>query len=198
MDELESTVQKYVTNFCNILPIHVEKWRKLLEEASMPNKALCNYAEQLRHVEKADIEYIENFTELQGKLKFKIFMEMEDEMKCLRNVIDRLNQANQVLKNKLSILEKSSNDLNWESDSSLLTGTALQPPLTKVLQEGLTFWRFFSNAMNSINENFKNVNVRDEKAMTTLEKCFQLDLEHEQLLSFLALTQYVNNNKAVI
>lgn len=52
MEELEATVQKNVVNFCRILPSYVEKWKRLLEEAQKLTRALLNYAEQLRHVER--------------------------------------------------------------------------------------------------------------------------------------------------
>lgn len=52
MDSLEQTVQNHLKSFTKILPSHVETWKKLLGEAETPARALSNYAEQLRHVER--------------------------------------------------------------------------------------------------------------------------------------------------
>lgn len=52
MDSLEQSVQNHLKKFTKILPSHVETWKKLLGEAQTPARALMNYAEQLRHVER--------------------------------------------------------------------------------------------------------------------------------------------------
>ncbi|CAH1119402.1 unnamed protein product [Phaedon cochleariae] len=198
VENVELTVQKHVVNFCKLLPIHVDKWRKLLEEADKPAQALTNYAEQLRHVEKANIEYLDKFRDLQEKIRFKVFIEMEEEISTLKKIIDHLNQTNQDLKNKLSILERSTIDLCWEANTPLLTGTAFQPPLTRILQDGLTFFQYFANALTKIKDNFKNMDVRDEKNMAKLEKSFKMEYVSKSVTSFLAIVQYVGNDKAVI
>ncbi|KAG5899382.1 hypothetical protein JTB14_036870 [Gonioctena quinquepunctata] len=146
----------------------------------------------------ANIEYIDGFIDIQENLRFKLFTEIEDEIKLLRSVIDLLGNANEVLKNKLTVLERSTIDLNWDSNTPLLKGTALQPPLSRILQEGLTFWLYFSKTTKSLKENFKKIDVRNEKAMKDFEKSFELDLENECVSRLLSLTQYVINPKAVI
>lgn len=52
MEDLEGIVQNNVSNFCKILPSFVETWKRLVDDAIKPTRALSNYAEQLRHVER--------------------------------------------------------------------------------------------------------------------------------------------------
>lgn len=52
MEDLEVATQKYVANFCKILPSHLEAWKSLQENASKPLHSLVNFSEQLNHIEK--------------------------------------------------------------------------------------------------------------------------------------------------
>nr|CAH7755520.1 unnamed protein product [Callosobruchus chinensis] len=193
MEQIERNIQKNIVNFCKMLPGHVEKWRVLLADALKPAKALGNYSEQLRHVEGASITYLENFTEIQETLKYRLYTEIDEELKLLKNIIDQLNQSAQDLKNKLSLLERSTLDLNWESDTELIMGSPIQPPLSHILDQGFEFCLHFSRAVKQMNEQLKAINVRDEVCMKTLEESFNIELDEAWMRNFLAIVQYVNN-----
>ncbi|XP_057658136.1 uncharacterized protein LOC130895043 [Diorhabda carinulata] len=198
-DTINTVVQKNVLNFCTILLSHCNKWNFLLTEAIKPVQALVNFSEQLRHVEKANIKYIDDFEDLQQKLLYKITSEIEDEIQLIKDILSRLSAANQLVKNRLSILEKSTIDLDWEEITDLIKGNAFQPPLYRILQDGYEFMMFFTNALKSMNESFKILNVRNEKIMNDFENKFKLDLESNLVVNnFLAIVQYVGNEKSVI
>ncbi|XP_028139097.1 uncharacterized protein LOC114333426 [Diabrotica virgifera virgifera] len=192
------TLQKNLLNFCKLLPSHVDKWRNLLNEAEKPVQALVNFSEQLRHVEKANISYLEDFKVLQDKLMYKIFSEIEDEIASIRGIIDRLHTANQEVKNKLSILEKSTVDLDWDEETPLIRGTAFQPPLSRILQEGYNYVLFFTSALKSFNDNMKVLNIRNEHFMKIFENKFKIDLESKVVINYLAIVQYIGNEKAAV
>ncbi|XP_072385260.1 uncharacterized protein [Diabrotica undecimpunctata] len=192
------TLQKNLVNFCKVLPSHVDKWRNLLNEAKKPVQALVNFSEQLRHVEKANISYIKDFKVLQDKLMYKIFSEIEDEITLIRGIIDHLHAANQEVKNKLSILEKSTIDLDWDLDTPLIRGTAFQPPLSRILQEGYNYILFFTSALKSVSDHIKVLNVRNEQFMKNFENKFNIDLESKVVINYLAIVQYIGNEKAAV
>ncbi|XP_018575002.1 uncharacterized protein LOC108913843 [Anoplophora glabripennis] len=198
MNQLECIVQKHVEMFCKIMPRHVEKWKILLQHATKPAEALSNYAEQLRHVQKAAVTHIEEFAEIQKNIEYKIVKGIDYEIRILKEIVDQLNSLNHEMRNKLSLLERSTIDLNWDNDSQLLVGTALQPPLWKILHEGLCFWSYFADAMKCINNQMKYINVKDVKSMEAFENCFNLNLDNSVITNLLSKTQYVNNEKLLV
>ncbi|XP_056641258.1 uncharacterized protein LOC130448085 isoform X2 [Diorhabda sublineata] len=86
-DTINTVVQKNVLNFCTILSSHCNNWNSLLTEAIKPVQALVNFSEQLRHVEKANIKYIDDFEDLQQKLLYKITSEIEDEIQLIKDIL---------------------------------------------------------------------------------------------------------------
>ncbi|CAG9853895.1 unnamed protein product [Phyllotreta striolata] len=187
----EDQTGEYISNFCKILEKHTSKWSSLLKESAKPLRALINYCEQLRHVEQANIKYIDNFEELKEKLLFKISEGIEEEIILIKNIINQLNLSNQEIKNKLHILEKSTINLDWEEKSDLLKGTAFQPPLTRILQEGLDFVNYFSDNYKLINEHFKKLDPRNEESIKRFESALQVELKNKIVIDFLALVQYI-------
>lgn len=72
MEDVEKDLQKKVVSLCSILPVHIELWKRVLQEVQNPVKALTNFAEQLRFVEMADMKYMNNFSNVQKELQVKI------------------------------------------------------------------------------------------------------------------------------
>lgn len=110
-----------------------------------------------------------------------------------------MGEANQVLQNKLTNLERSSELIDWneEEDNLLVRGSATQPPLSRILRDGLEFLLYFSKTHHNINNSFKTINVRSEKCMDNFGKSFQIDLNNERILGLITLTQYVNNANSI-
>jgi len=198
MGEIEDQVQKNLVGFCAYLEEHVEKWKSILQESQKTIEALCNQAEQLRHVEQVNLKDMEGFEETQKALQFSILSGIEEEISAVKEFIEKLSKANQNLKNKLTTLEKSSLSLNWEEDSPVVKGSATQPPLSRVLMDGLEFWTYFSKAFQNISEKFKCMDLRCEKSMSAFEKAFTVDLDVKCVTDLIALTQYVNNVNAIV
>lgn len=94
-------------------------------------------------------------------------------------------------------MERSTIDLNWERDSLVIKGDALQPPLDRILQEGFDFWMIFSDAFRNINDSFRSFNVRKPSSMMKFNESFKLDFECFEIRGLLAVTQYVGNEKAI-
>lgn len=102
------------------------------------------------------------------------------------------------MRNKLSTLERATHDLDWEQSTELLRGTAIQPPLSVILQDGLEYYSFFASSLKRLSEQFKNLNVRDEQSMCDLEKSFSVDLDAKCVRYFIALTQYIGNENLLV
>ncbi|CAG9762943.1 unnamed protein product [Ceutorhynchus assimilis] len=197
---MEEDIQKKLVSLCNLLPVHVDLWKTILQSLQSPVKALGNFAEQLQFVEKATNTYMDDFEELQRQLGTKILENIEEELQAIKTLMETLDKSNHNLKNKLAILEKSTIDLDWDNDSFITKGTPIQPPLRQILQMAYEFWLYFSRASKTINSELKNINFRDEKSMEQLQNAFSLSLEvhnNREVYGILALTQYVVNEKAV-
>ncbi|CAH0546927.1 unnamed protein product [Brassicogethes aeneus] len=197
MCDIEVQIQKLVVHFCKMLPNHVNKWESVIKDANGPLKALVNFSDQLRHIEMANIKDIDDFCNIQNKLQYQILSSIEEEFSFLKPKIEALNTANHELKNKLSELERSTIPLDFDIGSPLIHGTAIQPSLSRVLKNGLQFWTFFSNAVKKINESFKSFDVRNETSVQELENSFKINIRDERLTYLLALTQYVDNERAI-
>lgn len=72
MEDVEKDLQKKVVSLCSILPVHIELWKRVLQEVQNPVKALTNFTEQLRCVEMADMKCMDNFSNVQKELQIKI------------------------------------------------------------------------------------------------------------------------------
>lgn len=115
---------------------------------------------------------------------------------------EKINKTNHDLKNKLALLEQATIDLDWDSESPTVKGSALQPPLNKLLALAYDFWIFFLESSRNMTLKLKTLNVRDEKSMNECQKAFTLNLDsidkNEVVYRLLALTQYVINEKSVL
>lgn len=55
----------------------------------------------------------------------------------------------------------------------------------------------FSDALRNINDSFRSLNVRKPEIMMKFNDSFKLDLECFEVRGLLAITQYVENEKAL-
>lgn len=104
-----------------------------------------------------------------------------------------MTRLNQDLKNKLSALENSTLNIDWEDTSELITGTALQPPLKVLLSGGFDFYTFFHSIATNINERFNDIDLRNEKLMSKFKDAFNIDFNCKTVRYFLAITQYASS-----
>ncbi|KAF5303946.1 hypothetical protein FQA39_LY01731 [Lamprigera yunnana] len=189
-------VQKNVVNFCTYLEQHVEKWKKALQDSGSAIRGFNNQTEQLRGVEGADLD-VEDFQKMKDSLKCCVYNGIEEEMFVLRNTIDKLQITNETLKSKLFKLEESTWELNWDAPHVLFTGNATQPPLSKILVLGLEFWRFFERRFEAITDALKSLDYHCEKSVASFVSAFEIDFDVKTVRELIALTQYVNNEKAI-
>lgn len=223
IEAVENDIKKKLVNFCQLLPGHVQVWKDTIQQMQDPVRALINFSEQLRSVESAKITYLDNFSSVQQQLVLKIlglckhniiftvFSEItnctisghiEEEIDSIKTSTEKINKTNHDLKNKLALLEQATIDLDWDLESPTVKGSALQPPLAKLLALSYDFWIFFSETSRNMTAKLKALNVRDEKSMKECQKSFALNLDsidkNEVVYKLLALTQYVINEKAVL
>ncbi|KAK4876995.1 hypothetical protein RN001_009501 [Aquatica leii] len=196
MDGVCEQVQKHVVNFCAYLEPHVEKWHLELQGSETALCALTNQTEQLRHVDKTELDD-DDFQQMKNTLKCSIYNGIEEEMVVIRDVIERLNKTNNTLKNKLFTLEKSTMDLYWDDKNLLFNGNATQPPLSKILMYGFEFWQYFNKRYQFISDSFKCLDFKCKNSVATFVLAFEVDLNVKCVRELLALTQYVNNIKAI-
>lgn len=96
-------------------------------------------------------------------------------------------------------MEKSSTNLDWEGNLTIISGNGTQPPLGKLLQMSYEFFLYFQTSLKNINESLKLMNVRDYKSVTDLKQAFNaVNLKTDNVTFLLAITQYVDNEKAII
>lgn len=73
----------------------------------------------------------------------------------------------------------------------MISGSAVQPRLEKLLELSYDYSQYFTNALKDINNNLKKMDVRDEKSLRKLEKSFEIDLDVGTVNNLLAITQYI-------
>ena len=61
-----------------------------------------------------------------------------------------LDKANIEFKNKLSTLEKTTLELDWEKNLPLIQGSPIQPPLRNLLEMFYDVWLLFSEVFKKI------------------------------------------------
>jgi transcriptional regulator of heat shock response len=198
MDNAEIQVQKHLVSFCKVLPAHVHSWGSVLQESAKSLQTLTNLCEQQRHVKRAKLLHLENVDDARTTLLCRISDRVEEELVQLKELIDTLNKCNNDLKNRLLTFERSTLNLDWERDSELIRGNGSQPSLARLLQNGLAFSNFFSKRARNISDNFKSLNLDEEKSIKRLQASFDVDLDDKVVTSLVALTQYVDNEKAII
>lgn len=162
-----------------------------------------------------------NFVYVQKTLEHQISIQIEEAMGHLKDLLygfwnfgwfpsdffnisffrEKLNNTNYTFNNKLSQLEANTN-ANYlsldDEDSDLVRGSGTVPRLDALLQASLAFATFFSQSLRTINDNFKRLNIKDERTLRRIQQSLCLDFNDKIVTYLLALTQYVDNEAAVI
>ncbi|KAI4469847.1 casein kinase 2 substrate [Holotrichia oblita] len=198
MTQLETQINKYLVNFVKALPSFRDKWGALVESIAKPLDGLINQAEQLRHVEKADLKDVDDFEGMKERLLYRIYEGIEEDICSIKQTVDKLNKLNNDLKNKLTLLENATVNLDWDDkNAALIKGSATQPALELLLDYALDFWLVFCLAARNINKAMREIDVRDAKSMTDLQNSFKVDLDCRAVTFLIAITQYIDNEKAI-
>ncbi|XP_063925661.1 uncharacterized protein LOC135139381 [Zophobas morio] len=196
--DVEGQVQKHLVTFCKALPVHVSCWRSVIQDAAKPLQTLANLCEQRRHVTAANLKTFDEFEDAQSQLLYQISCLIEEEFLVLKELINKLSKSCNDLKNKLLTFERSTLTLDWEENSELIRGSGFQPPLSRLLQDGLEFSNFLGRSAKNISDRFKSLNLDDEKAIRELQASFDVNLDDGIVGALIALTQYVDNVKAIL
>nr|KAF7434551.1 hypothetical protein H0235_002742 [Vespula pensylvanica] len=140
-------LHKSLINYFVHLKILDEKWLELFTSAERPLQALRNQCEQLRFVSSKDVdsEEICMIDYAREKLIFKIFMGIENEISLLSDMLQRLNDAIQDLKNRLTNLNKSRNNvlLRDEDMKDIINGTPYRPKLNLLLEWAIESFQYY-------------------------------------------------------
>ncbi|KAF7283280.1 hypothetical protein GWI33_001049 [Rhynchophorus ferrugineus] len=198
MDVEEKVIQKYLLNFCSMLPSHVELWKKAIEEIQIPLKALSNFTEQLDFVRSAELGKDEHFEKVKEELDVEILISIDEELDILNFKINDFYKYNCDYKNKLTCLEESTLNIDWDSDSPVIKGGPLQPPLQKILKLGFDVYMMYWNVHKVISANLTNLNSIEKKYVDNFVKLcsgeFNRIKEYDKINILLALTQYINKD----
>ncbi|EFA00299.1 hypothetical protein TcasGA2_TC003132 [Tribolium castaneum] len=190
-------VQKYLVTFCKALPAHVDCWRSALQDSVKPLQNLANLCEQQRAIQNVKLCNFGDYSDAQGVILHRIAIGIEEELLCIKKLVDKVNECNIDLKNKLLVFERSTLNLNWEENNELIRGNGSQPPLAKLLQYSLQFLNYFTKGAKDISDKLKVLNVKNVKSVKQLKNSFDVDLDYKIVKDLLALTQYVDNEKEI-
>ncbi|KAK9893050.1 hypothetical protein WA026_023351 [Henosepilachna vigintioctopunctata] len=194
MNDFEKVVQKNIITLVKYLPTHVTTWSTILDDISRPLQVLSNQSEQLRCVDSANIDWMENFKQIQGSLSHKISREISDTLIELKLKINQLKQVNNDLKTKVLTLEQSSLAIDWNSSSRIVKGSPTQPSLENLLDHCLRFLTFFLEIGEKIYNAFNNLEVKKPESVQLLRESFKVNLSDSTVTYLIAITQYIDKN----
>lgn len=158
---------------------------------------------------------MDEFERTQSNLQFSVAVLIEEDLCTLKMLVyviyitfcrsinnfscfsEKLNKNQLDFREKLIILENSTIKLDWNKETMLIKGTPIQPSLVQLLQLAYAFCQYFSKAIVNINSCLKNMDVCNEESMKQLEECFKVDLNNQDVLNFIAITQYIGNEYLV-
>ncbi|KAL2746620.1 uncharacterized protein V1477_004990 [Vespula maculifrons] len=189
-------LHKSLINYFVHLKILDEKWLELFTSAERPLQALRNQCEQLRFVSSKDVdsEEICMIDYAREKLIFKIFMGIENEISLLSDMLQRLNDAIQDLKNRLTNLNKSRNNvlLRDEDMKDIINGTPYRPKLNLLLEWAIESFQYYHELYLFINESMKAMDYKNEESIDNFADSFIEDrYKRTKLNRILAFTQFL-------
>lgn len=195
----EEEILKKLVKFVSVLHVHVNTWTATVREMSGPLRGVMSLAEQLRSVEQAKIEHMDDFISVQDSLVANILNTVEEELVLVKNLVERLVSSTNDYKSALCNLEKSTEFLDFTSSKSdLVIGHATQPPLSTILQDGLKILILYSTALDEIAKCMKNLDFRDEVNMNNFKNALEADfIEKRVVTMLLATTQYFDKKNII-
>lgn len=123
---------------------------------------------------------------------------MDEELDLVNLKIIDFYKYNCEYKNKLTALEESTLDIDWDSEAPVIKGSAVQPPLIKILKLGYDIYMIYLSVHKNISTNLANLNSNQKKNMDNFVKLcsheFNRIKEYNKINILLALTQYVNKD----
>ncbi|XP_066591522.1 uncharacterized protein [Prorops nasuta] len=195
--KMEKELLKILTSYFSNLQKLDESWKALANEAERPLQALANQSEQLCHVtkeenDKTEICQIENLRE---KLIFKILMGLEDEMSLILEILNKFNNANQNLKNRLYNLERTRNKCFTENSSmtEIMKSTTFRPQLNLLLEWAIDGYNYYHQLYLQISNSLKNLDYTKQDTIENLRESFKEDrFKRDKIDRILAFTQFLS------
>ncbi|XP_017779776.1 PREDICTED: uncharacterized protein LOC108565037 isoform X2 [Nicrophorus vespilloides] len=195
--EAEEIVLKNLSSFCQTLPEHVEKWRLVMQQAEPIVRGIVNRGQQLCLIHGANIKKMDNFVEAKSDLESEIINGIEEDFIVLMDLFDKVDKANQLVRNSLIKFENATVNLDWET-SPLTIGSATVPSLSRLLEAALDYWNHFQKLSKSIFTSTKTPEWFDEKTYKDIDRAFSAFHPGARSIQYLlAITQYVNNKNNV-
>lgn len=194
----EEEIKKKLVKFVSVFHTHVSTWSDTVGELSGPLRGVTNLSEQLRSVEQVKITYMDDFVTVQESLTAQILNTIEEELVLVKKLIEKLANSTNDYKSALCNLEKSTEYLDFRSNSELIIGNATQPALTTILQDGLKILILYSTAVDNIAKCIKNIDFRTETNMQNLKKALETDFADRRIvIMLLAITQYFDKKNII-
>ncbi|KAL2725655.1 uncharacterized protein V1478_008328 [Vespula squamosa] len=187
-------LHKSLINYFVHLRILDKKRLDLFTTAERPLEALKNQCEQLRLVSSKDVdnEEICMIDHAREKLIFNIFMGIENEISLLSDILHRLNNAIQDLKNRLTNLNKSRSNvlLRDEDMKDIVNGTPYRPKLNLLLEWAIESFQYYHELYLSIKKSMKAIDYKNEESIDNFAESFVEDrYRRTKLNKILAFTQ---------
>ncbi|XP_046824100.1 uncharacterized protein LOC124426448 [Vespa crabro] len=189
-------LHKSLINYFTYLKKLDEKWLELFTAAERPLQALKNQCEQLHFVSSEDVdnEEICMIDYAREKLIFKIFIGIENEISLLQDTLQRLNDAIQDLKNRLTNLEKSRSNISLHDEDmkDIVNGTPYRPKLNLLLEWAIEGFQYYHELYLSINKSMKAMDYKNEESIDNFADSFVEDrYKRIKLNRILAFTQFL-------
>lgn len=185
-----------MTDFCKALPVHLDRWREVLNDAKKPLQILDKTALQLRCMDGVKDE---SYKEAVDEVRFLLLRAADQEVALIKDLIEKLTKSNHDVKNKLVSFEDATLKLDWDDEDCLLIhGNATQPPLARQIHMGLNYYYYFANALKKMTSLLKKLDYQDERVIKDFVSSFKdVDLDHTDVTYLISLTQYIVNPRSV-
>ncbi|XP_047370713.1 uncharacterized protein LOC124957659 isoform X3 [Vespa velutina] len=152
------------------------------------------YSEDVDNEEICMIDYARE------KLIFKIFIGIENEISLLQDILQRLNDAIQDLKNRLTNLEKSRSNvsLHDEDMKDIVNGTPYRPKLNLLLEWAIEGFQYYHELYLSINKSMKAMDYKNEESIDNFADSFVEDRYKRIKLNSKTFNIILSNNLTFI
>ncbi|XP_046736096.1 uncharacterized protein LOC124405324 [Diprion similis] len=194
---MEKQLHKCVVGYFLHLSKANEKWNVLMKSAEQPLNNLKNQEEQLRMVSDCSLVNAEIFSidsNLRGKLIFKINVCIEDEIALISEIYSQLNNLNQELRNKFTLLEAARSEVNTSADvmEELVSGSPYRPGLDLLMKWAIDSINYYSEWYSSISTSLRSLDCKNEKTIVNLMKAFEQHKNKQAKIDhILGFTQFV-------
>ncbi|XP_014225219.1 uncharacterized protein LOC106651293 [Trichogramma pretiosum] len=199
--EVKNCLQKFYLYLNSVYP----KWRNIYKTVKDHMEALRNLTEELNFADSDDIDpnrkNIERFPEARDTWIFRIKEDIYKHIEKIRKIIQDLHNDSQELKQKYDKLEKSIDNVSFESKEmeEIINGNPHTPTFDALMLGAKYACKFLSDMHKRLKEKIEELNIYKEKTIEDLEGEFQRqhklkDSEMEDVMLLGTYTKPIKKN----